>query len=400
MVVRLYPNVAPKMVERIKMLTRQHFYDGLKFHRVIDGFMAQTGDPKGDGTGGSTLPDMPAEFNWMPHVRGAVSAAREGAAPDADAATKTKAENSANSQFFIVLDPKLALDKKYTVFGRVISGMEYVDTVERGEPPANPSLILHAYIAADNPPAYTPAPPPAPVVLPAVTAVAPVPAPKPPRRGQGRRRRSRRREAKVTARRPERSAGRRIEVRMNVDLFDFDLPPERIALAPRSPARCGADAGGRWRCRSRDRLVGDLPSELRAGDLLVFNDTRVIPAQLEGKRGDAAIGATLHKREGPRRWRAFVRNARRLRDGDTIDFGAASARPRRIAARTAASRSISPATSRSNCCSNAAGGCRCRRISPRSARPMRATPTIIRRCSPTSPARSPRRPPRCISPPA
>jgi peptidylprolyl isomerase len=172
-VVRLYPNVAPKMVERIKLLTRQHFYDGLKFHRVIEGFMAQTGDPKGDGTGGSTLPDLPAEFNWMPHVRGAVSAAREGAAPDADAAAKTKAENSANSQFFIVLDPKLVLDKKYTVFGRVVSGMEYVDTVERGEPPANPSTILHAYIAADNPPAYTPAPPPPPP--PAVVAPAPAP---------------------------------------------------------------------------------------------------------------------------------------------------------------------------------------------------------------------------------
>ena len=176
-VVRLYPNVAPKMVERIKVLTRQHFYDGLKFHRVIDGFMAQTGDPKGDGTGGSTLPDLPAEFNWMPHVRGAVSAAREGAAPDADAAAKKKAEDSANSQFFIVLDPKLGLDKKYTVFGRVISGMEYVDTVERGEPPANPSLILHAYIAADNPPPYTPAPA-APVLAPAPVAMpAPVPTP-------------------------------------------------------------------------------------------------------------------------------------------------------------------------------------------------------------------------------
>jgi len=176
-VVRLYPNVAPKMVDRIKTLTRQHFYDGLKFHRVIDGFMAQTGDPKGDGTGGSTLPDLPAEFNWMPHVRGAVSAAREGSAPDADAAAKTKAENSANSQFFIVLDPKLVLDKKYTVFGRVISGMEYVDSVERGEPPANPSTILHAFIAADNPPAYTPAPPPAPVVAPSPPA--PTPAVKP-----------------------------------------------------------------------------------------------------------------------------------------------------------------------------------------------------------------------------
>jgi S-adenosylmethionine:tRNA ribosyltransferase-isomerase len=107
---------------------------------------------------------------------------------------------------------------------------------------------------------------------------------------------------------------------MNVDLFDFDLPPERIALRPASPrdaARLlvldGAD--------TRDLSVADLPSQLRAGDLLVFNDTRVIPAQLEGTRGEARIGATLHKREGPRRWRAFVRNGRRLRDGDTIDFG-------------------------------------------------------------------------------
>ncbi|MGN6820893.1 MAG: peptidylprolyl isomerase [Sphingomonas sp.] len=173
-VIWLRPDVAPKMVERVKTLTRQHFYDGLKFHRVIDGFMAQTGDPKGDGTGGSTLPDVPAEFNYLPHVRGAVAAAREGAAPDASAEEKTRAENSANSQFFIVFLPKLSLDKKYTVFGRVISGMEYVDKVERGEPPANPSTILHAYIAADNPPPYTPAPPPPPPVLaPAPTLVTP-----------------------------------------------------------------------------------------------------------------------------------------------------------------------------------------------------------------------------------
>ncbi len=107
---------------------------------------------------------------------------------------------------------------------------------------------------------------------------------------------------------------------MNVDLFDFALPPERIALrpaVPRDAARMlvldGAD--------TRDLHVGDLPSQLRPGDLLVFNDTRVIPAQLEGRRGDARIGATLHKREGPRRWRAFVRNARRVREGDLIDFG-------------------------------------------------------------------------------
>jgi len=112
---------------------------------------------------------------------------------------------------------------------------------------------------------------------------------------------------------------------VDVGLFDFDLPADRIALRPASPrdsARMlvldGAGTGG----ATRDRCVSDLPSELRAGDLLVFNDTRVIPAQLEGRRGNAAVGATLHKREGPRRWRAFVRNARRVREGDRIDFGA------------------------------------------------------------------------------
>ena len=106
---------------------------------------------------------------------------------------------------------------------------------------------------------------------------------------------------------------------MNVDLFDFDLPADRIALRPASPrdaARLLVLAGG----ATRDRQVRDLPSELRRGDLLVFNDTRVIPAQLEGRRGDARIGATLHKREGLRRWRAFVRNGRRLREGDVVAF--------------------------------------------------------------------------------
>ncbi|WP_267381625.1 MULTISPECIES: tRNA preQ1(34) S-adenosylmethionine ribosyltransferase-isomerase QueA [unclassified Sphingomonas] len=108
---------------------------------------------------------------------------------------------------------------------------------------------------------------------------------------------------------------------MDVGLFDFALPPESIALRPASPrdsARMLVLVDG---AATRDARVTDLPGALRAGDLLVFNDTRVIPAQLEGRRGDARIGATLHKREGPRRWRAFVRNARRLRDGDTIDFG-------------------------------------------------------------------------------
>ncbi|GAA0459492.1 MULTISPECIES: tRNA preQ1(34) S-adenosylmethionine ribosyltransferase-isomerase QueA [Sphingomonas] len=108
---------------------------------------------------------------------------------------------------------------------------------------------------------------------------------------------------------------------MNVDDFDFELPAERIALRPAAPRDAARmlvlDEAG-----TRDAVVTHLPDALRPGDLLVFNDTRVIPAQLEGRRGEARIGATLHKREGPRAWRAFVRNARRLRDGDVIDFGA------------------------------------------------------------------------------
>jgi S-adenosylmethionine:tRNA ribosyltransferase-isomerase len=107
---------------------------------------------------------------------------------------------------------------------------------------------------------------------------------------------------------------------VKVDLFDFALPPDSIALrpaAPRDSARLLLLDGA----TTSDRVVSDLPALLRAGDLLVFNDTRVIPAQLDGRLGQARIGATLHKREGPRRWRAFVRNARRVRDGDSIDFG-------------------------------------------------------------------------------
>ncbi len=146
----LRPTAAPKHVERIKKLTREGFYDGLVFHRVIDGFMAQTGDPKGTGEGGSELPDLDAEFNDLPHVRGAVSMAR------------TQEPNSANSQFFIMFQPLLRLDRTYTIFGRVIGGMQWVDAIERGEPPQNPSKILQASIAADNkaPPSF-PAPKPA-----------------------------------------------------------------------------------------------------------------------------------------------------------------------------------------------------------------------------------------------
>ena len=143
----LRPSIAPAHVERIKTLTRRGFYNGLVFHRVIDGFMAQTGDPEGTGQGGSDLPALKAEFNEAPHVRGAVSMAR------------TSEPDSANSQFFIMFQPMLRLDRTYTVFGRVISGMQWVDAIERGEPPANPSRILQASIGADNkaPPAF-PAP--------------------------------------------------------------------------------------------------------------------------------------------------------------------------------------------------------------------------------------------------
>lgn len=144
--IRLMPDWAPNHVERIKTLTRQGFYDGVVFHRVIDGFMAQTGDPTATGRGGSDLPDLEAEFNMFPHVRGTVSMAR------------AAAENSANSQFFIVFYPRLMLDRTYTNFGRVIAGMDAVDAIERGEPPENPTRVLQASIAADGKPQKMPEP--------------------------------------------------------------------------------------------------------------------------------------------------------------------------------------------------------------------------------------------------
>jgi cyclophilin family peptidyl-prolyl cis-trans isomerase len=137
--IRLVPQWAPGHVARIKELARSGFYNGVIFHRVIDGFMAQTGDPTGTGQGQSELPDLTAEFNQMPHVRGSVSMARLG-----------NDENSANSQFFIVFYPRFALDRNYTNFGRVVAGMDAVDAIERGEPPSNPTVILQASIAADN----------------------------------------------------------------------------------------------------------------------------------------------------------------------------------------------------------------------------------------------------------
>lgn len=141
----LRPDIAPVHVDRIKTLTRQGFYDGLIFHRVVEGFMAQSGDPTGTGTGDSPLPDLQAEFNDLPHLRGTVSMART-----ADNL------NSANSQFFIMFQPKMAaLDHKYTAFGRVISGMNFVDAIHLGEPPAEPSCIVRASIKADNVPPPT-----------------------------------------------------------------------------------------------------------------------------------------------------------------------------------------------------------------------------------------------------
>lgn len=136
--IQLYPAMAPNHVERIKTLTRSGFYDGIIFHRVIEGFMAQTGDPTGTGLGGSELPDLKAEFHRFPHLRGVVSMAR------------AQSEDSANSQFFILFYPRFSLDENYTVVGRVTSGMQFVDTIQRGEPPTNPSQILQASIAADN----------------------------------------------------------------------------------------------------------------------------------------------------------------------------------------------------------------------------------------------------------
>jgi cyclophilin family peptidyl-prolyl cis-trans isomerase len=135
-VIGLRPDLAPGHVERIKTLVREGFYDGIVFHRVIDGFMAQTGCPKGTGTGGSSYPNLKAEFNAEPHLRGACSMAR------------AQSPDSANSQFFICFDDARFLDKQYTVWGKVTEGMENVDKIKRGEPVQNPDKIVKATIGA------------------------------------------------------------------------------------------------------------------------------------------------------------------------------------------------------------------------------------------------------------
>ena len=136
-VVEMLPGVAPRHVERIRMLAREGFYDGIVFHRVIEGFMAQTGDPTGTGRGGSPYPDIPLEASRESFVRGAVGMARS-ALPD-----------SANSQFFIMFEDAPHLDGSYTVWGRVVEGMEHVDAITRGEPPANPDRMLRVQVGAD-----------------------------------------------------------------------------------------------------------------------------------------------------------------------------------------------------------------------------------------------------------
>lgn len=135
--IELRPDLAPNHVARIKELAREGFYDGIVFHRVIDGFMAQAGCPNGTGTGGSDKPDLKAEFNSEPHVRGVCSMAR------------TQNPHSANSQFFIVFDDARFLDKQYTAWGKVVEGMENIDKLKRGEPVRDPDSIVSMKVAAD-----------------------------------------------------------------------------------------------------------------------------------------------------------------------------------------------------------------------------------------------------------
>jgi peptidylprolyl isomerase len=139
--IELRPDLAPKHVERFKKLIKEGFYNGLKFHRVITGFMAQTGDPTGTGSGGSSYPDLPAEFSKEPFKRGTLGAAR------------TQSPNSANSQFFICFEDASHLNGQYTVFGRVVEGMELVDRIKKGNGPGgevfNPDIIVKMQLASD-----------------------------------------------------------------------------------------------------------------------------------------------------------------------------------------------------------------------------------------------------------
>ena len=137
-VIEMRPDLAPNHVAHIKKLAREHFYDGIVFHRVIEGFMAQTGDPTGTGTGSSKYPNLKQEFNAEPHVRGTTSMAR------------SQNPDSANSQFFIVFDDASFLNRQYTVWGTDIEGMENVDKIKRGEPVRDPDKMITVRVAADE----------------------------------------------------------------------------------------------------------------------------------------------------------------------------------------------------------------------------------------------------------
>jgi peptidylprolyl isomerase len=164
-VILLRPDVALSHVRRIQQLVSSGFYNGTVFHRVIPGFMAQGGDPSGSGQGGSPLPDLAPEFNDLPHLRGVISMAR------------TEDPNSANSQFFIILSPSFTLDHKYTGFGRVIAGMQFVDQIAPGEPPAAPTKIVRAWLDGPMPAAVAvaPAQPQVETPAPAAAPIAPQP---------------------------------------------------------------------------------------------------------------------------------------------------------------------------------------------------------------------------------
>ena len=235
-VVRYAPTLRRSRL-RIQQLTSQGFYNGLNFHRVIPGFMAQGGDPKGTGLGGSPLPDLNPEFNDLPHFRGVASMAR------------AEAPNSANSQFFIMLAPRFSLDHKYSAFGRVIEGMAAIDGVAVGEPPAQPTRIVRATIGGPLP--APPAIAAVPVAAAPTVAAAPVAAPvATPARPEG-----------PASEAPQRNNERRpIRLRPAAD---------RIAFA-RAPARCG---GLLW-SRAIDVRPGGARLPIAApGDILIFNDT-------------------------------------------------------------------------------------------------------------------------------
>ena len=365
-VIEMNPALAPGHVAHIKSLVSEGFYDGIVFHRVIDGFMAQTGCPHGTGTGGSKYPDLKAEFNAEPHKRGTVSMARA-SSPD-----------SANSQFFICFADAPFLDQAIYGLGqgRLGDGERRQDQARRAGPRSRQD-----------------------------------------RQGDAELRSSRRDDAAVTPGRPRLppidSSDRMAMTAMRVDAFDFVLPPERIALSPANPrdsARMlvvGAEGG------LTDAHVRDLPDFLSPGDALVINDTRVIAARLEGMRARgeavASIEATLIERVDDCRWRALVRPAKRLKIGERIRFGEASESMACLLAALDAEVEEKGEVGEVLLRFDFAGAALDEAIERLGAPPLppyiasrraprRATARTTRRCLRPNPARSPRRRRGCISP--